>query len=518
MREIVTCAALALFLGGSGCGGATSARNDDAGPGPTSDAGDTEDAGDAGGSDAGDSPDAGHVAGVPDPRVIGLEVSTGALSPAFASDVLDYSISSLNSLRTIEVTATGNSDAAFLSINGAAAWTGHPVALKLAPLQDIAVVARAWSGESRTYVVHYLPTGFPSYRVQSSPGHGDEAILITPHNSSLLMVGRDGSPLYYRWEPGVGFGNFQRFDFESGAVYAYERSDPAWPTVPGQFGGVDALMDPLFNERTLDALQPAADHPALAADIHDFLLLGDQHYIALSYSTQTVDLSSLDPTWSAQAPVMANHVQEVDHGAVLLEWRNTDHPSLYFDSVDGHDYAGNALSDYTHLNSIDVDPADGNLLLSLRHTNSVLKIDRTTGATIWTLGGASDDFGLTPDQLFSHQHHVKVQADGSLLMFDNGNGAHQTRVLSFTLDEAARAVASFRVVYQKPDDLPSTDFMGSAFWLGSTRYLIGWGGWFRPVASPPPSVTEIVDGAPVWSLTFDSPTTFSYRAVPVANP
>lgn len=188
-------------------------------------------------------------------------------------------------------------------------------------------------------------------------------------------------------------------------------------------------------------------------------------------------------------------------------------PSLYADSIDGNAFTSSADSDYVHMNSIQVDPADGNFIVSFRHTSSIIKLDRKTGAILWTLGGASDDFGLTPEQSFSHQHHVRKLGDGTLLLFDNGNYAHPTRVMSFALDEAQKTVTSSEVVYERPDDQGDTTFMGSAFLMAPSRYIIGWGGRTAPNLAGP-AVTEIVDGAPVWSLTFTSPTVFSYRATP----
>src|SRR5262249_42615637 len=157
---------------------------------------------------------------------------------------------------------------------------------------------------------------------------------------------------------------------------------------------------------------------------------------------------------------------------------------LFTDSIDGNSFATAGPSDYTHMNSLALDPSDRNLIVSLRHTNSIVKIDRATGATLWTLGGASDDFALTSDQPISHQHHVRPEADGSLLIFDNGNFEHQTRVISFGLDQAARRVMSFAVIYERPADQPASEYMGSAFFMGGDRYLIGWGGWTAAPRGP----------------------------------
>jgi hypothetical protein len=168
------------------------------------------------------------------------------------------------------------------------------------------------------------------------------------------------------------------------------------------------------------------------------------------------------------------------------------------------------------MNSLQVDPEDQNLIISLRHTNSILKLDRSAGATLWTLGGTSDDFGLTAEQRFSHQHHARKLADGTLLIFDNGNNAHATRTLAFHLDESAHSVTSFDVVFERPEGQADSAFMGSLFRLAPTRYLIGWGGR-TDVSAAGPAVTEIVAGVPVWTFTFTSPTVFSYRAQPLAD-
>src|SRR5208283_5311808 len=165
--------------------------------------------------------------------------------------------------------------------------------------------------------------------------------------------------------------------------------------------------------------------------------LGDQHYVAMSYAQRTLDLSKLNAAWGTQALVMCNVMQEVDHGSVLVEWDSANVPSLYADSYFASQIGPAALTDYLHMNSIDVDPSDGNFIVSFRHTSSIVKIDRHTAAILWTLGGTEDQYGLTSGQVFSFQHHARMQPDGSMTVFDDGNNnlpQMQTRVLSFVLD------------------------------------------------------------------------------------
>jgi hypothetical protein len=52
--------------------------------------------------------------------------------------------------------------------------------------------------------------------------------------------------------------------------------------------------------------------------------------------------------------------------------------------------------------------------------------------------------------------------------------------------------------------------------MDADRHLIGWGGRSNTAATWP-AVTEIAAGVTVWTLTFEDPKTFSYRAHPTQN-
>ena len=82
--------------------------------------------------------------------------------------------------------------------------------------------------------------------------------------------------------------------------------------------------------------------------------------------------------------------------------------------------------DWTHANSIDYQTSDGNLLISLRNQDWVIKIDyqdgQGTGEVVWRLG-ADGDFvvdATAPNPWFSHQHDA-VYDGQHLVIFDNGN-------------------------------------------------------------------------------------------------
>jgi arylsulfate sulfotransferase len=111
-------------------------------------------------------------------------------------------------------------------------------------------------------------------------------------------------------------------------------------------------------------------------------------------------------------------------------------------------------NDWLHSNSIHYTPADGNLILSVRHQDWVIKIEYLNGAgtgkLIWRLG-KDGDFQISssdPYPWFSHQHDAEFDIPGVplLTLFDNGNvrkaqfpGAN-SRGQVFWMDEPGRRV------------------------------------------------------------------------------
>ena len=82
---------------------------------------------------------------------------------------------------------------------------------------------------------------------------------------------------------------------------------------------------------------------------------------------------------------------------------------------------------WLHDNAVSLSPADGNLILSVRHQDWVIKIDYENGEgdghIIWKLG-QDGDFSVNstdPSPWFSHQHNVHYIDDSTLILFDNGN-------------------------------------------------------------------------------------------------
>lgn len=117
--------------------------------------------------------------------------------------------------------------------------------------------------------------------------------------------------------------------------------------------------------------------------------------------------------------------------------------------------------DWSHANALQFLPEENAILVSFRHLDCVMKIDWTTHKIQWILGDPSgwgqawEKYLLKPKgevRWSYHQHAPQVTANGTLVMYDNGNfrtrpygqitpaAENQSRVVEYRIDEAAMTV------------------------------------------------------------------------------
>lgn len=135
---------------------------------------------------------------------------------------------------------------------------------------------------------------------------------------------------------------------------------------------------------------------------------------------------------------------------VIWAWDAFDHMDASRAALLGDTWpgaSGDLLPDWLHSNSIDYDPKDGNLILSVRHQDWVVKIAYEDGDgdghVVWRLGNEGD-FTIVaddPQPWFSYQHDANILEDGRLAIYDNGNvrtdqgASGNSRGQVFILDE-----------------------------------------------------------------------------------
>lgn len=89
-----------------------------------------------------------------------------------------------------------------------------------------------------------------------------------------------------------------------------------------------------------------------------------------------------------------------------------------------------ASKDWSHANAMDYDASDDTFVVSLRHQDAVIKIDRSSGALKWILGTPDGWKAPWAEGLLQpqgdlewqyHQHNAHLTRNGNVLLFDNGN-------------------------------------------------------------------------------------------------
>ena len=227
--------------------------------------------------------------------------------------------------------------------------------------------------------------------------------------------------------------------------------------------------------------------PNGSTDMHEFLRLENGNVLLLSYRTRILNLSSCNGAENALVydPVI---VEQTERGDTIWIWDGKDHLNVQ-DATDGPDVHFDARPplhvDYAHPNALSFFP-DGNLLLSLKHTDCLIKIDRSSGAVIWRMGGeksSCNEFTFLDDPIngFSHQHTARILPNGDLLLFDNGtlHDKQESRAVQYSIDEQKRT-AKLVWSYSNGQFTPA---QGSVERLPNGNTLIGWGFATTPFVS-----------------------------------
>jgi arylsulfate sulfotransferase len=156
---------------------------------------------------------------------------------------------------------------------------------------------------------------------------------------------------------------------------------------------------------------------------HDILPLPNGHLILLATSTQTfTDLPGLpSPT-----NILGDSIVDLDENRKpVWFWSTFDHLDINRRPL--------GFPDWTHSNALIYSPDDGNLILSMRNQDWVIKIDyrdgRGGGNILWRMGPGGDFVipGGSPADFNYAQHYpvlIGTRKSGvfPLMMFDNGNG------------------------------------------------------------------------------------------------
>lgn len=178
----------------------------------------------------------------------------------------------------------------------------------------------------------------------------------------------------------------------------------------------------------------------------------------------------------------------------------------------GSGYNSSDAWDYFHINSVDKDE-EGSYLISARDANAIYKINGTTGALIWHLGGKYSNFTLGENVEFSFQHHARYiskSASGEsevISLYDNSahgtenGGGHEVHLYLYSRGKIIEVntrtwEATLVQAFHPPDNLLSKS-QGLAQVLPGGNVLVNLGS--------SGAVTEFKsDGTPIFHAYLDS--------------
>lgn len=230
-------------------------------------------------------------------------------------------------------------------------------------------------------------------------------------------------------------------------------------------------------------------------DEHEYNVLPDGSSLFTLYNPEHHDLSDYNIT-SGQGWIQNCYFQHIEIGTnrLIFEWSALDHVPLSESfvmpsttEVSGDGFSPTSPWDYFHINSVDQN-ADGDYLVSARHTCAVYKISGQDGHILWRLGGAMSDFSFPPGLNFSFQHDARFREENEtttiISLFDNAsNGYTQTSRYStgmiLSLDHTTNSVTLVQT-YIAPLEMISAS-QGNLQLLGRNQdwkrssVFLGWG-------------------------------------------
>jgi len=345
------------------------------------------------------------------------------------------------------------------------------------PGEDFPIVVHA-ADTRETYRVRCLPADFPSWKFEEL-GPIDPGLFVVSFRPSrdarpwVIVFDHEGVP---RWW----------YTPRSRALWAQvlDGGTVSWARSFGDGYGLDPRM--AHEVRSVSGrLVRTVRTKGEIVDGHEFRELENGNVLVDTYAPGgRVDLSRFGGPESASA-VFAE-VQEIDpEGRVVWRWNSRRHVGLeetgrWWRNVlsNGKNTGGVATFDPVHVNSIELRGQD-EVVVSMRHTDAIYGIERSTGHIVWKLGGTETPVSLRvvgdpAEKLFGGQHDARVGENGDLSVYDNGKDRpRRPRVVSYSLD-LERRTATYLGQLNDPR-IETSHCCGSARPLSGGGWLVSWG-------------------------------------------
>ncbi len=251
------------------------------------------------------------------------------------------------------------------------------------------------------------------------------------------------------------------------------RAVPQRRAVPGGFNGATVAYAEFLPSGEIIHKYDAG--PGEFTGSHELIITGPDSSPVLhlfGYTRRPFDFSRLGGPPNGSG-VGHQIIRESPPGVIEFKWDAWDH----YGATDWIEPTGAAPpDDFDHPNSLDFD-LDSNYVVSFRNMGAVVKVNAQSGAIMWQLGGARNQFTFRGDPLgfFSGQHSVRVLPNGHILLYDNGlrHKPPVSRAVEYALD-VPNKVATMVWEYRPKPGIFTVAF-GSAQRLSNGNTLVGLG-------------------------------------------
>jgi pimeloyl-ACP methyl ester carboxylesterase len=197
------------------------------------------------------------------------------------------------------------------------------------------------------------------------------------------------------------------------------------------------LAGDTVRETNIDAVNAqltALGHNPIHSFTHDVQRLPNGETAVIGETERTIDINGTPTDYVGMSIVVLDENFQVTWAWDAFDYLDVNRGPILGEVLHPGDMDQVALSaprlpavDWLHINAVSWSPADGNLVLSVRHQDWVIKIDYENGAgdghVVWKLG-KNGDFNANftdPNLWFSHQHNAHYIDDSTLILFDNGD-------------------------------------------------------------------------------------------------
>jgi hypothetical protein len=315
-----------------------------------------------------------------------------------------------------------------------------------------------------------LPDDFPEFIInqygETAPGYviGSVQSRNKDVGSYFMIMDNAGVPVFYSKNQSLG-------ELTCNGLFTKRRE------IPGMRKKYTWYLYEDFNE--IDTFQMGNGY---LADNHDFQMLPNGHVLMLNYDSHIIDMSQIVEGGHPACNIGGAVIQELDvYKNVIFQWRSID----YIPIIDSFRDLTRARIGYIHVNSIELDEIDGNIILSCRETSELIKINRVTGEVMWRMGGKNEDFTYINEhpenapRYFKLTHDARRHANGHLTIFDNGADKNDmtrpySRAVEYDLDEENKTVTMVWEYRNDPDFLALSG--GDCLRLPNGNTIVRWGG------------------------------------------